>query len=405
MRADVWCSVAGAAALGASPATADPAAIVREAMADAAGRTSLLQDTPRSGWDGGFFFQARDGRFRLDVGGQIQFRYTATLRDGSGEDDFTGGFETQRTTLLLGGHVFDERLSYGVEAVFDSASGDFILEIAKGGWDFGGGFEIWAGQDTLPLLWEEFLFDFGGLAVDQSVVNAVFAQADSQGVFGGYTTDRLRLQAAFSDGLDSANTDLTNSPADWALTGRAEYRFGEGGWDQFDTFSSSRGSAFSGRIGVAGHYEEGADDIETSVDLAQWTVDLLAKGSGWNVYGAVVGRHLDEGARSFDDFGFVVQGGAFVSETLELFARYDVLLADGDRARDNAFHSLTTGVNWFLRGQAAKLTADVAWFLDGTDGNELVDAIAQPGEIGSTLGLLSSEDSQVALRIQFQLLF
>jgi len=405
MRAGVWCSVAGPAALAASAAAGDPTEIIKEAMADAAGRTSLLQDTSQSGWDGAFFLRSQDGRFRLDVGGQVQFRYTATLRDGENEDGYQGGFETQRTTLILGGHAFDERLTYGVEAVFETEGGGFVFEVAKVGWDFGGGWTISAGLDSLPLLWEELLFDFGGLAVDQSVVNGVFGQGDSEGVFGAYTADRLRIQAAFTDGLDSGGTDFDESPADWALTGRAEWRFGEGGWDRFGAFSSSRGSPFSARIGVAGHVEEGADDIEASVDLAQWTVDVLAKGGGWNVYVAVVGRHLDDGVDSFSDFGLVAEGGVFVSETVELFARYDVVLADGDRLNNDPFHSITTGVNWFWHGQAAKLTADVAWFLDGTDSNDLVDAIAQPGEVGPTFGLLPSDDGSVALRVQFQLLF
>ena len=81
------------------------------------------------------------------------------------------------------------------------------------------------------------------------------------------------------------------------------------------------------------------------------------------------------------------------------------LIPDGDRAGDDAFSTLTAGANYYLHGHAARFTADIQWFLDDTAGNDLVSGVAATG-VGRGVGLLpSAEADQVALRLQFQLLF
>ena len=66
-------------------------AIVSEMMSDAETRSSLLAGGD-AGHDGKFFI-AGDG-FRLNVGGQIQFRYLLNFRDDdvAPADDFSNGF-------------------------------------------------------------------------------------------------------------------------------------------------------------------------------------------------------------------------------------------------------------------------------------------------------------------------
>jgi hypothetical protein len=132
----------------------------------------------------------------------------------------------------------------------------------------------------------------------------------------------------------------------------------------------------------------------------------MAKGDGWNAFAAFVGTHTDSAGAEFDDFGAVVQGGMFLPDSdNELFIRYDVVLPDDDRANDDNFNSITFGVNHYIHGQAAKLTFDVAWYLDSTTKNDLVDGVAN-GALGDRIGLISTdEDNQFAFRVQFQLLF
>jgi hypothetical protein len=54
-------------------------AIIGEMQADAETRSSLMQSTA-SNHDGKFFLASPDGAFRLNVGGQLQFRYNLNFR-------------------------------------------------------------------------------------------------------------------------------------------------------------------------------------------------------------------------------------------------------------------------------------------------------------------------------------
>jgi phosphate-selective porin len=109
------------------------------------------------------------------------------------------------------------------------------------------------------------------------------------------------------------------------------------------------------------------------------------------------------GAREYDIIGLVLQGGYNIDlgqSSVEPFVRYEHLdfddaITDAGGAEDEV-DLLTFGVNWYLTKHATKLTADVVWALDPLP-------IKQEG-----LGLLAAdgdEDGQVALRLQFQLLF
>src|SRR5688572_8137802 len=79
-------SLSGAAIANETPVASNDEvrAIVAEMMADAQGRSSLLQGGATAGHDGRFFVASPDGSFRLNVGGQIQLRYLVAFDD---EDD------------------------------------------------------------------------------------------------------------------------------------------------------------------------------------------------------------------------------------------------------------------------------------------------------------------------------
>ncbi len=384
-------------------------AIVAQTLADAQTRSSLLQASAGSGHDGRFFLASPDGNFRLNVSGQVQFRYLLSFRqDEPGVDDFEPGFSASRTALRFDGHIYSPNLFYGVQANFNNASGVFTLEDAFAGYRFDNGLLLLWGQYREPILWEDVLNETRALAVDQTVVNAVFGQGRSHGLWTHYAADDWRFWAGFNDGVRSANTDFDKAAADWGVTTRWEYKFA-GDWSQFDQFASPPGSAFAAKLGAGAHFEQTADTPAAAgvTDVFAWTGDIMAVGDGWTVFVAGLGFHtsLGGGAGSFDDYGFLAQAGAFLTDDVDLFARYDVVLPDSDRAGDRAFNSVTAGSNWYLHGQAAKLTFDATWMLDDVADNDLVAAVAGTN-VGDRMGLLpSGEANQVVLRLQFQLLF
>jgi len=73
-------------------------ALVAEMLADAETRSSLLQNSATAGHDGKFFLASPDGNFRLNIGGQIQFRYNTVFLD---DDTRTAGDDEVDYTVLM----------------------------------------------------------------------------------------------------------------------------------------------------------------------------------------------------------------------------------------------------------------------------------------------------------------
>jgi hypothetical protein len=420
--------LAGAAlSLGASAAMAQQTgndeirATVAEMMADAETRSSLLS-AGDAGHDGRFFI-AGDG-FRLNVGGQIQARYYANFSDASGNNDgFESGFELARVKLNFQGDI-NKDWFYRVRGDFATSGGDFGLDYGYAGYKFANGSRMTMGQFKLPLLREELVGDDRQLAVERSVTNHVFTQGYSQGIMLDYETESWRVAGAFSDGLDTANTGFTDNQtsawvvsgdglgeADYAFTGRFEYMF-SGGWKMFDDFTSAKGQDFGCLLGVAAHWQESANtnnptDVDT--DTGEFTVDLSLEGDSWNIYGAFIYRYqnytaLGTGSSDQSDYGWVVQAGWRFAENTEIFGRYDGCVFDSDNpafSGNDTFNFLTFGLNQYYAGHAAKATVDVLWALDGTAqaNGDITSALDSQGLIGQ------SEDNEVVIRAQFQLLF
>jgi len=395
-------------------------ALVADMLADAETRSSLLQTGATAGHDGHFFLASADGSFRLNISGQIQTRYTLNFRDQGNppvNDDFESGFTNPRTVLRFDGNIYDKFI-YGIQGIFARSGGGFTLEDAYVGYVSDSGLIFIAGQYREPILWEDVLNDKYSLAVDQSVVNAVFAQGFSQGAWLHYQADDWRFWAGVNDGIRSANSDLGADPADFGVTTRWEYKF-SGAWSQFDQFSSPRGAELGIKLGGGVHYEisphvpgplppAGIGTVET--DLLAYTGDLMVEGDGWNVYAMGVGLYTDGNgaAPSASDFGLLVQGGVFVTENIEPFVRWDAIIPDDSRTGSSVFNTVTFGANYYIHGQAAKVTFDVQYFVDSVSSNGLVAATATgaPGTATTRIGLLpTTDDGHYAVRLQLQLLF
>ncbi|MCA9312433.1 MAG: hypothetical protein KDA21_14565, partial [Phycisphaerales bacterium] len=290
------CLLPAIAAGGTTQSSDEIRAMVAEIMAESQSRTSLL--AADAGHDGHFHVSDGSGDFRLQIEGQIQFRYTANFRDDDdvvNSDSFESGFSASRTALAFSGSVFsDPGFIYRVSGNFDRADGGFDLEDAYVGHAFDNGLILIFGQLRMPVLWEDVLNDQYSLAVDQSVVNGVFRQDRSQGIWLHYSTDDWRMWVGFSDGIRSENTDFATDGSDWALTTRWEYKF-DGEWSQFDQFSSAPGSDLGIKGALATHWQGGPDGDPAVTDtlIGAYTADLMVEGDGWNLYGAAVGLYVE----------------------------------------------------------------------------------------------------------------
>jgi len=111
-----------------------------------------------------------------------------------------------------------------------------------------------------------------------------------------------------------------------------------------------------------------------------------------------------------DNFGIVVQGGYRFGSNTEVFARWDAIFLDEDTVGndDDNFNFLTVGLNQYYAGHSAKATVDFVYAFEDT--TNLISS--SQGSGGSTaipstgVGLLGdSEEGEIVIRLQFQLLF
>jgi hypothetical protein len=396
-------------------------AVVSEMLAEAQSRSSLLAGGS-AGHDGAFFLASDDGAFRLNISGFYQFRYYADFRDDANTvgstpgDDFESGFQMRRMKLGFAGNISKD-WSYNVLLNVSRTNGAAILQDAYVDYAISDKWKLRVGQSKIPLLREELTGDQYQLAAERSLVNSAFTQDRSQMVQLTYAADPLNVRVAFSDGLNSDNTDFTagesssfiiGGEADWAVTARLEYLL-SGQAKQFSDFTAEPDGPFGALLGAAIHYQQSPNTnvaADTDRDTLEYTIDASIEGSGWNLYGAFVGRHDDfraaGGDTEFDDFGVVAQGGFRLDKKWEPFVRYEGFFFDSDRGLNDDTHNfLTVGVNHYIAGHALKATADVVFPFEDTADLVSVGVLPDTG-----VGLLgSSEDGEVVVRLQFQMLF
>ncbi|MBS0195380.1 MAG: hypothetical protein JSR77_01345 [Planctomycetes bacterium] len=407
-------------------------AYAAEMVSDAGARTSLLADGG-AGYDAkGFMIGSADGNNTLYVFGSAQIRYNADFRDDSDPlsngKTYTGGFENNLTRIGVHGTVWDKALSYQVRGEFGS-EGSFGLETAFGKYTWDNGFAVQFGQFKHPLFRESMIDNEYQLAVNRSITEGYFGGGYTQGVNFIYSQDAWRFLAGFNDGVRSANTPsnsaynaTTNSgEADYGLTARAEFKIMGAGWERFDDFTSWRSAEDVGLlVGAAIHWQDTGDTGPggASVQNFLYTGDVQFEGKGWNAFGAFYGSHIDDnspGSSARDDFGAAIQGGVFLTDQVEIFARWDAIFFDSSAVDDN--HFITGGVNYYLspESHAAKITADVIWALNKSgqylfnpdiDGD---DTTSDPGPFAgsTTYGLLGEIDNnnEFAFQLQFQIVF
>lgn len=340
----------------------------------------------------------------LKIGGYMMFRYGASFADeiNATDRDIAAGFMMRRAKISMESNFADDRAHTKFVLATDRSTGTVYLEDAYVEYDATDTVKLRAGQFKMGLLREENTSSTRQLAAERSTTNRAFTQGFSQGVQATIDpNDNSRWTFSINDGLGQANTSFTSDSADFAATGRYDHFF-QGNKRRFRDMTSFRGSDFVSTIGGAVHFETGGETIgSTDQDLLQWTVDGSLEGDGWNGYGAFIGRTTDTaGMDEYTDWGVIAQGGYFIADDKELFARYDALIPDGDRATDELFQTITGGINWYLvpESHSAKVTADVGVSF-GEQDMSIAPATSATGLVAT------SDDSQVVARVQILLQF
>ena len=389
--------------------------IVQDVLADSATRTSYQDDASIAGWSKGFRLQSPDGNFLLKVGGQVQIRYVFNhANDVPGSGSYLWGMENRRTKLQFEGHVVDPSWTYRLKGAFARGAGGFMgLDDAWIAKSLGDGVKVKVGQFKAPFMREELVSSSKQLTVERSIVNEYFNQGKSQGIQLSWKSDDFTAAAWAGDGLgarglgparfNGQNTAWNETATNYAFAGRGEWKFA-GEWSQFKDFSSARGSEFAGMVGVAGAVQRANQTIGAADGTIAGgvTADVTLEFSGASIFASLVWMNVDNPTDGVTNpYGFTVQGGYFVAEDVEAFARYEYMDYDLENVPNRGtgrFNGCTVGANWFLN-PAVKFTMD--WTIN-------FDSLAAGAFVATSAGFRADEpgaSDQWALRAQLQLLF
>lgn len=406
--------------------------VVYDVLADADTRASLLDDGMVAGWSDGFFLASSDGRFRLNVGGQMQIRWVYSYMDEV--DRHRQGFENTRTKLVFSGNAFSRDLQYLVRVNMTRnepglVDGLAFLEDAWVRFNLTDTMSIQVGQFKVPFSREELVSSAYQLAVERSNVNESLSEGRTQGVQFVWADDVQRVAIAVDDGAsdslggftaagggvattpqqvgDPINNDALFADVEWAVQGRYEYILA-GNRQQFEDFTSPIGDPFGAMVGVAASLQrtESTGASTSSRDEIVWlgfTADLSLEFGGSNLFIAYTQHYVDRDATvgHFNFYGLVVQGGYYITPKWEVFARTEWGMADSKNnllPNNNTLSIVTFGANYYFDGHGAKWSTDISFGL-----NEISDA--WDFDITGFRTQSTASAPQIVFRSQFQLLF
>ena len=393
--------------------------LVQDVLADADTRASLLQDGLIAGWSDHFFLASPDGRFKLQVGGQIQFRWVYNYHDQ--KDRHIQGFENTRTKLIFQGHVFSPDWSYLVRSNFSRDGGSAVLEDAWIRHTVNNEVSIRVGQFKLPFSREFLVSSTRQLAVERSLIDGVFNVGRSQGIEIRVQDETAWWAIAFSDGgqdnlgaeagftIIGIASDPANSPAldrdtEFALTGRYEMLIA-GNWEQFNDFTSPQSDAFGMMVGAAIHAQHGEFGVvgARGERWIAWTADISLEYGGANVFASFTHHYVDDPIFFFNGYGVVVQAGVYLTPKWEAFGRYEYSWLDFDTSFGPIERSVlgvfTVGTNYYIDGHDMKWSTDIGFGV--TQIEDFWGANSQAGYRTDAEGA----EPQIVFRTQLQLLF
>lgn len=405
-------------------------ALVRDVLSDADTRASLQGAGATAGYNRGFFLADEAGKFRLQVGGQVQFRYIANFRQdedaadqgGIDQDNGITGFQLRRTKLEFKGFIGDPKINYEVILAADRDSEQVYLEDAKLSYQAMDGLTVEGGRYKIPFLREELTSSKRQLAVERSSFNEFFSAGRGEGVGFVYAADMFKASGMFSDGWNSGEfggpgNDFQNDNVDYAVSGRLDVKL-MGDWKQMEDFSAWKDEETALFVGAAVHWEDAETGSTGENDsFFAYTADASLEMAGLNIYGAFAGAHASDDDNkavhdSRDHYGFLVQAGYMViPDKLEPFVRYEYLDLENTPTDSEYINIITAGANYYIMKHSAKVTLDVVWALDPLVPVGGLRPAGSSSYNSTALGLLpdlaSHDDyeNQIVVRAQFQLLF
>jgi phosphate-selective porin OprO and OprP len=416
-------------------------ALVKEVLSDADTRASLQGTGATAGYNKGFFIASEDGKFLLQLGGRIQARYIANVRQSQpggansapANHDIENGFEMRRVQVWFKGNIGSPKIGYFIRLAANSNTNAVGVDYAYLNYKWSDKLAFTGGRFKAAFSREELVSSGAQMAVERSAVNEAFNVGMTEGIEATYTESTWRVSGGINDGarsgeiggqpavtagaggnyafLPGGGNSFQNDTTNYAMTGRVDYKvFGD--WASWNDFSSWSGEEKSLFVGAGTHFQDSrinqnawltSDGGSTgrNYDFLLATADIGYKANGLSLFASAnahfglsggspqVGQVNTNGGQ-FSDYGFLLQAGYFViPDVIQPFIRYEFMTFDRSRNEDIAVAGAATGV-----GQAHDaniLTAGYNWYFKKNDAKFSLDVMwaidsVTPGTIGGTTG-------------------
>ena len=382
-------------------------------LADADRRSQLLQASGfTAGIDRGkIIIRSEDNQFLINPNFQLQTRYVYNYREEDADDEIAGdasnehGFEIRRLKMAFEGHAFGEGNKYKLQWATNRGNGQLILEEAYIAHKFADQWAVKLGQYKDVTFHEEVLSSKRQLTVERSLANEVLAGGQTDYIQGialiwddGAEGLPLRGEFGYTDGPNSDNTNFVDAGGsanfgvanpDYGAYGRIEY-LAMGAWKPYDDFTAMGNGEDLLVFGAGAFYTEAGSNYALF-----HTLDAQFETGPVGLYAAYYGVQADADGADGYNWGGVAQAGYMLNERWEAFARFSYIDLDNtDEDEQDTFHEYTAGVNYYLKGHAAKFTADVVYLPEGVPSNETGTGVLDP----------DGDTDQIVVRAQFQLL-
>lgn len=211
-----------------------------------------------------------------------------------------------------------------------------------------------------------------------------------------YAAGKDRVYFTFSEGFSQANTAYNDPTAEWGGTVRYERLLIGDSFSPMKQFTAPRDTPRGLMLGVAGHVQ----GLQNAGDRAAWTADLSFQDNGFNALLKATGhvaedRNTRVSPEPESAYGVLGQMGVYATETIEPFIRYEWATTSDETHPD--LSALAVGFNWYILGQALKLSTDFTVTLEG------VGPAFDRGRDGLLLSPIGAE--RYVFRTQIQMLF
>ena len=336
--------------------------------------------------------------------------------------------------------------------VGESTSGSFQLLDAWVRVNLTDDWSVRVGQFRAPYGREFLVLEQYQMAVDRSLVSLHYGMGYTQGLELEWLSNEARWRFSINDGGNDAiagagqvvGSHPLNSPwfeqqNIWGVTTRFDWK-GSGGWAQFDQFTSPDGSEPGWLWGFAVNAQGTKPSevygqqqnvtLSNSSDTNTWvglTTDFTMQFGGASLFASAYYNYVESNAAYYRNsvntnvpstqtvnaggvnaLGFTLQASAYLAPKWEVFSRYEYMhltASNADALTDTQVGNflvdqghvsiLTTGLNYYIDGQDAKVTADFGYGF-----TPIYPSAATP-----STGWRASESDEFVVRAQMQLLF